>query len=128
MIDKSRSILKIADFGLGKDYKNRDFLMTACGSPCYAPPEMFQNRKYNPEKVDVWALGVIMYAMLLGFLPFDDKDSRKILTNMMDYKIRFPNNFTSDLTDLLKKMINLNPAERITLKEIEGHPWIIQML
>lgn len=69
-----------------------------------------------------------MYAMLLGFLPFDDKDSRKILTNMMDYKIRFPNNFTSDLTDLLKKMINLNPAERITLKEIEDHPWVIQML
>lgn len=124
LLDESKKIVKIADFGLGRDYDPKELLTTACGSPCYAPPEMFSGEHYDPEKVDVWALGVVLYAMLVGFLPFDDQDSTKILTNMMNYRIEFPEMLSSDLVDLLRKMIHVNPMQRISLSEIETHPWV----
>lgn len=49
--------------------------MTACGSPCYAPPEMLEMKGYDPLKADIWSLGIILYAMCFGYLPFDHTDS-----------------------------------------------------
>ena len=50
-------------------------MKTACGSPCYASPEVIAGKYYIPEKIDIWSLGIILYAMLCGYLPFDDKDT-----------------------------------------------------
>ncbi len=63
--------VKIADFGLGTLYKNKELLETACGSPCYAAPEMIAGKKYCAVDVDVWSSGVTLFAMMCGFLPFD---------------------------------------------------------
>ena len=74
-------IIKIIDFGLSNEYI--DTLNTQCGSPCYAAPEIIRGMKYNGLMVDIWASGIILFAMLFGYLPFDDKDNnilfRKIL-------------------------------------------------
>ena len=63
--------LKIVDFGLSNIYYKGDLLSTACGSPCYAPPEMIAGKKYVPCQADIWSSGVILYAMLCGSLPFE---------------------------------------------------------
>ena len=64
-------ILKIIDFGLSNNYEDGEFLKTPCGSPCYAAPEMLQGKKYSGLMVDIWSTGIILYAMVNGFLPFE---------------------------------------------------------
>jgi len=70
--------IKIVDFGLSNTYRTGESLKTACGSPCYAAPEMIAGKKYNGLEVDIWSCGVIMYAMLCGYLPFEDKNTKKL--------------------------------------------------
>jgi len=63
--------IKIVDFGLSNTYKDDETLKTACGSPCYAAPEMISGRHYDGMKADIWSIGIILYAMLCGYLPFE---------------------------------------------------------
>ena len=71
--------IKIIDFGLSNMIKKySDTLKTACGSPCYAPPEMILGKRYNGILTDIWTLGIIIYAMTVGYLPFEDKDTNKL--------------------------------------------------
>ena len=69
LLDYKRN-LRIVDFGLSNTYKKTDLLKTPCGSPCYAAPEMLKGESYEPLKVDIWSSGVILFAMLCGYLPF----------------------------------------------------------
>ena len=64
--------LKLIDFGLSNIYSEGELLKTACGSPCYAAPEMLQGKKYDGLQVDTWSIGIILYAMCFGYLPFDN--------------------------------------------------------
>lgn len=64
--------IKIVDFGLSNTYKKNELLKTACGSPCYAAPEMIAGKKYESVCVDIWSSGVILFALLCGYLPFED--------------------------------------------------------
>lgn len=64
--------LKIVDFGLSNLYEKGEALKTACGSPCYAAPEMIAGKRYNGLMSDLWSVGVVLYAMLCGYLPFED--------------------------------------------------------
>ena len=72
---KGDKILKIIDFGLSNYFNEKKLLTTPCGSPCYASPEMVSGNKYNGFDIDIWAIGVILYAMLCGYLPFEDEDN-----------------------------------------------------
>jgi len=72
LLDFSNSI-KIVDFGLGNTYKKGELLKTACGSPCYAAPEMIAGQKYDCLLVDIWSSGVILFASICGYLPFEVK-------------------------------------------------------
>ena len=71
LLDYQKNI-KIVDFGLSNTYKKNELLKTACGSPCYAAPEMIAGKKYESTKVDIWSCGVILFALLCGCLPFED--------------------------------------------------------
>ena len=70
--------LKLVDFGLSNTYKQGETLKTACGSPCYAAPEMIEGKLYLGSRVDIWSSGVILFAMVAGYLPFEDKDTGKL--------------------------------------------------
>jgi 5'-AMP-activated protein kinase, catalytic alpha subunit len=72
LFDSNQNI-KIVDFGLSNTYKTGELLKTACGSPCYAAPEMIDGKKYFGLMSDIWSLGIIMYASICGYLPFEDK-------------------------------------------------------
>jgi 5'-AMP-activated protein kinase, catalytic alpha subunit len=83
LLDKHRTTVKIVDFGLSNTYTAKAKLKTACGSPCYAAPEMVAGQNYDPQSVDIWSSGVTLYAMICGYLPFEHPDTailyRKIL-------------------------------------------------
>lgn len=70
--------IKIVDFGLSNTCTRGQYLKTACGSPCYAAPEMIAGKKYQGDLADVWSCGVVLYALLCGFLPFEDPDTSKL--------------------------------------------------
>ena len=84
-------ILKIIDFGLSNFYDGQKRLQTPCGSPCYASPEMVKGKKYDGFNIDIWAIGVILFAMLCGYLPFEDDENdtdvlfNEIIRNKIDY-------------------------------------------
>ena len=83
LLDINKGI-KLVDFGLSNTYKTGELLKTACGSPCYAAPEMIAGKKYHGTNVDVWSCGVILFALVCGYLPFEDPNTsllyKKILS------------------------------------------------
>ena len=122
LIDTSKNI-KLVDFGLSNIYKSGETLKTACGSPCYAAPEMIAGKRYHGATVDIWSCGVILFAMICGYLPFEDPNTsqlyKKILT--ADYKV--PKWVSSEAQDLLRKVLNTDPEKRYTIEMIRAHPW-----
>ncbi len=82
LIDFDKGI-KLVDFGLSNTYKNKELLKTACGSPCYAAPEMIAGKKYCGSSVDIWSCGVILFALLCGFLPFEDPNTSSLYKKIL---------------------------------------------
>lgn len=82
LFDSNKNI-KIVDFGLSNTYKTGETLKTACGSPCYAAPEMIAGKRYVGLQVDIWSTGVIMYALICGYLPFEDKNTSNLYKKIM---------------------------------------------
>ncbi len=118
-----KKIIKIIDFGLSNSYKTGQLLSTPCGSPCYAAPEMILGRKYSGLLVDIWSTGIILYAMVCGFLPFEDKNDDSLYKKIIlcDYKIPDKPNITEDIKDLITRILCVNTKKRIKLEEIKKH-------
>ena len=117
--------IKLIDFGLSNEYEN--YLYTPCGSPCYASPEIIKGLKYNGLAIDLWASGIILYSMLCGYLPFDDKNNDKLFRKILKCKIEFPKKIviSENAKDLIRKILRPEPSKRITLDEILEHPFLI---
>lgn len=81
-------LIKIVDFGLSNTHEGGKALKTACGSPCYAPPEMIAGKKYSGPKADVWSMGVILFALVCGYLPFENSNTAMLYKKILagDYK------------------------------------------
>lgn len=117
LLERGNHNLKIIDFGLSNMYRPpSELLQTACGSPCYAAPEMIAGKDYNGLKVDVWSCGVILYAMLCGYLPFEDPNTDKLYKKIMNCEYTIPNYVAANGRDLIKKILNTNPEERYTVE------------
>ncbi|KAK3096712.1 hypothetical protein FSP39_002610 [Pinctada imbricata] len=136
LLDENKDI-KLIDFGLGNNIRVTDtkdgvraqeLLITQCGSPAYAAPELLGRKKYGPQ-VDIWSIGVNMYAMLTGALPFTvDPFNIKILYNKMVSGQMNPlsDHISRECRDLIKKFLVPEPEKRITLTEAMKHPWIAE--
>ena len=120
-------LLKIIDFGLSNYFKEgqKDLLSTPCGSPCYASPEMVAGKKYNGFKIDIWSTGIILYAMLCGYLPFEDKDNDVLFEKILECKLIFPRYISKNAKDLMQKILVTDPDKRITIPEIKKHPFYL---
>ena len=123
LLTNDNTILKIIDFGLGNVYKNNQLLKTACGSPCYAPPEMIKEQSYNPALSDIWSSGIILYLMLCGKLPFYHEENEIMYEQILSGKFELPNYLSDNAKDILKKIIEIDPKKRMNFKEIKAHPW-----
>ncbi|XP_050685735.1 serine/threonine-protein kinase BRSK2 [Leptidea sinapis] len=119
-----RNNIKIADFGMASLQPAGSLLETSCGSPHYACPEVIRGEKYDGRRADVWSCGVILYALLVGALPFDDDNLRQLLEKVKRGVFHVPHFVPPDCQQLLRGMIEVNPEKRMTLAEITRHQWV----
>ncbi|XP_063058985.1 serine/threonine-protein kinase MARK1 isoform X2 [Engraulis encrasicolus] len=116
--------IKIADFGFSNEFTLGSKLDTFCGSPPYAAPELFQGKKYDGPEVDVWSLGVILYTLVSGSLPFDGQNLKELRERVLRGKYRIPFYMSTDCENLLKKLLVLNPGKRGSLEQIMKDRWM----
>lgn len=122
LLDEKMEI-KIADFGLSNIMTDGNFLKTSCGSPNYAAPEVISGKLYAGPEVDVWSCGVILYVMLVGRLPFDEESIPELFQRISQGIYSIPDFVSSGARNLLKRMLVVNPLERITVDEIIKDKW-----
>jgi 5'-AMP-activated protein kinase catalytic alpha subunit len=126
LLDDKNNI-KIVDFGLSNTYKENETLKTACGSPCYAAPEMIAGKRYHGLNSDIWSCGIILYAMSCGYLPFEDPNTNKLYKKILGCDYLIPGFISQHCKDLIKKILNTDPSTRITIAEIKNHEWFKQI-
>ncbi|CAR24848.1 Non-specific serine/threonine protein kinase [Lachancea thermotolerans] len=115
--------VKIADFGLSNIMTDGNFLKTSCGSPNYAAPEVISGKLYAGPEVDVWSSGVILYVMLCRRLPFDDESIPILFKNISNGIYTLPKFLSPGAANLIKRMLIVNPLNRITIHEIMEDEW-----
>lgn len=133
LLDRHRNVI-ITDFGFANRFEHRadDLMQTSCGSPCYAAPELvISEGLYVGSAVDIWSCGVILYAMLAGYLPFDDDPANPDGDNInLLYKyivntpLSFPEYVSESARDLLSMMLVPDPTRRASLSAVMKHPWL----
>ncbi|XP_066108483.1 serine/threonine-protein kinase BRSK2 isoform X1 [Saccopteryx bilineata] len=124
LLDEKNNI-RIADFGMASLQVGDSLLETSCGSPHYACPEVIRGEKYDGRKADVWSCGVILFALLVGALPFDDDNLRQLLEKVKRGVFHMPHFIPPDCQSLLRGMIEVDAARRLTLEHIQKHTWYI---
>ncbi|XP_077415897.1 serine/threonine-protein kinase BRSK1-like isoform X5 [Vanacampus margaritifer] len=122
LLDEKNNI-RIADFGMASLQVGDSLLETSCGSPHYACPEVIRGEKYDGRRADVWSCGVILFALLVGALPFDHDNLRQLLEKVKSGVFHMPHFIPPDCQALLKGMIEVNPDKRLTLEAIQTHAW-----
>uniref|UniRef100_A0A8C1RPC0 BR serine/threonine kinase 2 n=1 Tax=Cyprinus carpio TaxID=7962 RepID=A0A8C1RPC0_CYPCA len=124
LLDEKNNI-RIADFGMASLQVGDSLLETSCGSPHYACPEVIRGEKYDGRKADVWSCGVILFALLVGALPFDDDNLRNLLEKVKLGVFHMPHFIPPDCQNLLRGMIEVDAGNRLTLELIQKHTWYI---
>ena len=124
----SNNRIKIVDFGLSNTYQPGEYLKTACGSPCYAAPEMIAGKNYSGLKADIWSSGVILYAMVCGYLPFEDPNTGELYKKILACNYKAPKFISHEAKDLIKCILNTDPDLRISIEGIRNHEWFKQVL
>lgn len=122
-----RQDIKIVDFGLSNTFQDEQLLQTACGSPCYAAPEMIAGHKYVPPMVDIWSCGVILFALVCGFLPFEDQNHTELYKKILNAEYEMPDFVSPEVASLIQGMLTTDPTERMTLADIRKHVWYNQI-
>uniref|UniRef100_A0A4W5MFG8 BR serine/threonine kinase 2 n=1 Tax=Hucho hucho TaxID=62062 RepID=A0A4W5MFG8_9TELE len=124
LLDEKNNI-RIADFGMASLQVGDSLLETSCGSPHYACPEVIRGEKYDGRKADVWSCGVILFALLVGALPFDDDNLRNLLEKVKLGVFHMPHFIPPDCQNLLRGMIEVDATKRLTLEQIQKHNWYL---
>ncbi|ESQ46558.1 hypothetical protein EUTSA_v10000155mg [Eutrema salsugineum] len=125
--------LKVSDFGLsalmmpellgGRRGSSDDLLHTRCGTPAYVAPEVLRNKGYDGATADIWSCGIVLYALLAGFLPFIDENVMTLYTKIFKAEIEFPPWFSSESEEVISMLLVADPEQRITMSEIKRIPW-----
>ncbi|CAN9438422.1 unnamed protein product [Alternaria alternata] len=124
LLDKHGDV-KLVDFGFTREYEGKsNYLQTWCGTICYSAPEMLKGEKYAGEKVDVWSLGIILYALLVGELPFDEDDEMVTKNKILKEEPKYPEHFPQQAKELCSSLLSKRPILRPTLADILQNPWL----
>ncbi|XP_073699257.1 serine/threonine-protein kinase SIK1-like [Garra rufa] len=116
--------IKLADFGFGNFYIPGKSLSTWCGSPPYAAPEVFEGKEYEGPSLDVWSLGVLLYVLVCGTLPFDGTTLPALRRRVTDGRFRVPFFMSQDCESLIRRMLAVDPAKRFSVEQIKQHRWM----
>ncbi|KAF1815383.1 kinase-like protein [Eremomyces bilateralis CBS 781.70] len=126
LLDKHGNV-KLVDFGFTREYEGKSsYLQTWCGTVCYSAPEMLKGEKYAGEKVDVWSLGIILYALLCGELPFDEDDETATKTRILKQEPKYPDTLPQGAKDLIASLLSKRPLLRPSLSDILTNPWLAE--
>ncbi|KAG0189407.1 serine/threonine-protein kinase KIN2 [Apophysomyces sp. BC1034] len=125
LVDK-RGLVKIIDFGLSNLFAPEKMLTTYCGSLYFAAPELLRAQPYRGPEVDIWSLGVVLFVMVTGSVPFDDNNMPAMHDKIKRGHVMYPSYISDSLYHLLRHMFITNPSERIILADIIRHPWLNQ--
>jgi serine/threonine protein kinase len=126
LLDKHENV-KLVDFGFTREYQgSTSYLQTWCGTVCYSAPEMLKGEKYAGEKVDVWSLGIILYALLRGELPFDEDDDQATKMRILKEEPTYPDHIPEQAKELIKKLLSKRPLLRPSLGDILKDPWLAE--
>ncbi|RYY33923.1 hypothetical protein EON62_03760, partial [archaeon] len=120
--------LKIIDFGLSNTFDGGRMLKTACGSPCYAAPELLTHQPYNGPPADTWSLGVVLFAMVCGYLPYEDASTAKLYDKILRADYKTPKWISGAVRDLIGHIFVTDPAKRFNINDIRRHPWYTQLM
>ena len=126
--------LKISDFGLSNLYEgtNEDgsatssraaLLHTSCGTPNYVAPEVLQDKGYDGRCADIWSIGVILYVLVAGCLPFDEPTMSVLFKKIKTADFKYPPSFSDELKDLIESILVVDPKQRASIEEIINHNW-----
>ncbi|KAI1885329.1 hypothetical protein AGOR_G00219020 [Albula goreensis] len=124
LLDANMNI-KLADFGFGNFYNAGEPLSTWCGSPPYAAPEVFEGKEYEGPQLDIWSLGVVLYVLVCGSLPFDGASLPALRQRVTEGRFRIPFFMSQDCENLIRKMLVVDPAKRISIAQIKQHRWML---
>uniref|UniRef100_A0A8C2ZK16 non-specific serine/threonine protein kinase n=1 Tax=Cyclopterus lumpus TaxID=8103 RepID=A0A8C2ZK16_CYCLU len=124
LLDANMNI-KLADFGFGNFYNGGEPLSTWCGSPPYAAPEVFEGKEYEGPQLDIWSLGVVLYVLVCGSLPFDGPSLPALRQRVTEGRFRIPFFMSQDCENLIRKMLVVDPARRISMAQIKQHRWML---
>ena len=123
LLDHEHKNIKLVDFGLSNIYHSNALLSTSCGSPSYAAPEMLNSKEYDGSKVDIWSSGIILFAMICGYLPFEDKDKDNLYKKIQAGVFSIPSFVSEQARDLIQRILVTDPTKRMTIHHIKNHPW-----
>ena len=115
-------VAKLTDFGWSNYIEEEKERKTVCGTPIYLAPEIIKEKGHD-EKVDIWCIGVLLFELMTGSVPFQGKDIESLKSNILHLKITWPKEMNKDAKDLISKILKLDPSERITLEEMLEHPF-----
>ncbi|KZF24613.1 kinase-like protein [Xylona heveae TC161] len=126
LLDKHGNV-KLCDFGFTREYEGKSsYLQTFCGTICYSAPEMLKAEKYAGEKVDVWSLGIILYALLAGELPFDEDSDADTKMKILTTEPKYPDHFPEDAKTLIGQLLSKRPLLRPSLSDVLAHPFLTE--
>mmetsp|Transcript_15709 Transcript_15709/g.28688 ORF Transcript_15709/g.28688 Transcript_15709/m.28688 type:complete len:466 (+) Transcript_15709:4590-5987(+) len=127
LLDSDNNV-KICDFGFARVCPDGDFCKTMCGTPNYCAPEVLANENYYGSASDIWSLGVVLYALLVGRLPFEDVNVSSLYAKASKGSYSEPRHVSNSVKHLIRQMLDPNPATRITLDEVQAHAWFKRKL
>eukprot|EP00347_Sterkiella_histriomuscorum_P002434 403368169 len=117
------SLIIRLDFGLGNLYSAGTMLKTACGSPCYAAPEMTKGQIYHGLLTDIWSSGVVLFVMVSGQLPFQDRNTNKLYQKIQTADYKMPDQLSDACKDFIKRVLVPDWSQRYRIEDIRAHPW-----
>lgn len=113
----------MVDFGLSNTYKQGEKLATACGSPCYAAPELIKGLEYNGQKADLWSAGVVLYTMVCGHLPFEDSNTQSLYQKILNARYKFTCHLSNEVIGLIQNVLVPDPELRYGLRQVTSNTW-----
>jgi len=117
-------VVKICDFGVSKIVKQGEKMSEQCGTPAYIAPEILLDKGYEGFAVDIWSAGVVLYAMLYGTVPFKANNMSELQKMIIKAKFTLQEGISKEAKDLLIKILEKDPNQRITIPNIIAHPWM----
>ncbi|XP_051549317.1 testis-specific serine/threonine-protein kinase 6 [Myxocyprinus asiaticus] len=125
LLTANDQVVKITDFGFGRFVDASEHSRTFCGSAAYTPPEVILGRPYDPKKYDVWSLGVVLYVMVTGTTPYDDRNVRQ-LARLQQKALVYPDNVDVEEScrTFIGTLLQYDPSDRRTIQQLAEDPWL----